>query len=117
MPEKPKLTFFSRTTFMGTRVPLGSSPQWEIRSFSTCLMATGKLLATRMPEYTKPKPPLPRSGPPWYCDSRGSFLPGASLVVCRSLQGAVRRWASELILDKSTQLPGCRRRDCLEELQ
>lgn len=34
---------------------------------------TGKLSATRMPEYTEPKPPLPRSGPTWYCDSRGSF--------------------------------------------
>ena len=44
-------------------------------------------------------------------------LPGASLVACRSLQGAARRWASELILDKS--IPTSRvsaQRLCLEEL-
>lgn len=44
--------------------------------------------------------------------------PGASLVACRSLQGAARRWASELILDKS--IPTSRmsaQGRCPEELQ
>lgn len=44
--------------------------------------------------------------------------PGASLVACRSLQGAARRWASELILDKS--IPTSRMSAqglCPEELQ
>lgn len=44
--------------------------------------------------------------------------PGASLVACRSLQGAARRWARELILDRS--IPTSRvsvRRRCRDEQQ
>ena len=87
-PGKPELTFFSRTTSIDTQVPLGSSPQSEIRSFHV-LVGHGPHRCLS-------------SGPTWYCDSRGSFsLPGASLVPCRSGQGATRRWASKLILEKS----------------
>lgn len=43
-----------------------------------------------------PRPARPgRGGVGW------GRSPGASLVVCRSLQGAARRWARELILDRS----------------
>ena len=77
-PEKPELGFFCRASSMGTRVPLGSSPQSEIRSFSTCLMATGEL-ATRMPG----------SGPAWYCEPRA---PAPCLAPAWWRAGHCRAW-------------------------